>query len=54
MPDLRTTLLVAIALLSTHPQQPLGRETADELKAHLDQQLPPITQPRTPQEDEDQ
>lgn len=34
--DLATTLTVAIALLSTHPRQPTGRETARALRGLTD------------------
>ena len=37
MTDIRITLLVATALLTTHHHQPKGRQIADRLQAHLDQ-----------------
>ena len=42
-PELIPTLLVAIALLSTHPQQPKGCEIADRLLRVL--QALPTTEP---------
>ena len=41
MTDIRTTLLVATALLTTHHHQPKGRQIADQLQAHLDQLTDP-------------